>query len=296
MQAVQPNPGVHSGSRDTASLRTRRIISTLLAYLFTTVLAALFLFPFLWMASSSLKTPQELVQIPPSLLPKKWAFVNYIDAWKSQPFLTYFKNSITITALVVVGRIVSCSLVAFGFARTKFPGRDFLFVVLLATMMLPRQVTLIPQYLLFKELEWINTIKPLTVPAFFGNAFHVFLLRQFFMNLPLELDEAAFIDGSTRWGIYWRIVMPLSKPILLTVLTFTFIGVWNDFFGPLLYLSTVDQMTIAVGLLFFRDQFGGPFHHLMAASVMAVVPIIAVFFVAQRYFISSIVMTGLREG
>lgn len=266
------------------------------SYVFTTTLAILFLFPFLWMASSSLKTPQELVHIPPTLFPKKWAWVNYVDSWKSQPFLIYFKNSLLITALNVVGRVISCSLVAFGFARIRFPGRDALFVVLLATMMLPRQVTLIPQYLLFKRLGWINTIRPLTIPAFFGSAFHIFLLRQFFLTLPLELDEAAFMDGATRWGIYWRIVMPLSKPILLTVVTFTFIGSWNDFFGPLLYLSTVDQMTIAVGLMYFRDQFGGPFHHLMAASVMAVVPIIIVFFVAQRYFIASIVMTGLREG
>ncbi len=163
-------------------------------------------------------------------------------------------------------------------------------------MPLSSHVTLIPQYLLFRELDWINTIKPLTVPAFFENAFHAFLLRQFFMNLPLELDEAAFMDGANRWSIYWRIVMPLSRPILLAVLVFTFINSWNDFFGPLLYLSTVDQMTIAIGLLYFRDQFGGPFHHLMAASVMAVVPIIVVFFLAQRYFITSIIMTGLREG
>jgi ABC-type glycerol-3-phosphate transport system permease component len=296
MQAARTGLGRGVRTMRTRALVVRRVVSLAAAYLFTTGLALLFLFPFLWMASSSLKSPQELVRIPPTLLPKTWAWNNYIDSWKSQPFLIYFKNSVTITALVVVGRIVSCSLVAFGFSRTRFPGRDFLFVVLLATMMLPRQVTLIPQYLLFKQLDWINTIKPLTVPAFFGNAFHVFLLRQFFMNLPLELDEAAFMDGATRWGIYWRIVMPLSKPILLTVLTFTFIGVWNDFFGPLLYLSTLDQMTIAVGLLYFRDQFGGPFHHLMAASVMAVVPIIIVFFIAQRYFISSIVMTGLREG
>jgi multiple sugar transport system permease protein len=286
-------------ARRLAEVRRRRVMHVArvaLAYIFTTVLAILFLFPFLWMASSSLKSPQELVRIPPTLVPEKWAWNNYIDSWKSQPFLIYFKNSLTITALNVLGRVISCSLVAFGFARVRFPGRDFLFVVLLATMMLPSQVTLIPQYLLFKRLNWINTIKPLTVPAFFGSAFHVFLLRQFFRNLPLELDEAAFMDGANRWSIYARIIMPLSKPILLTVLTFTFIGTWNDFFGPLLYLSTVDQMTIAVGLMYFRDQFGGPFHHLMAASVMAVLPIIIVFFIAQRYFVSSIIMTGLREG
>ena len=276
--------------------KARRAVVLALAYALTTVLAVLFLFPFLWMVSSSLKTPQELVRIPPTLIPETWAWNNYIDAWKSQPFAVYFRNSAVITALNVVGRVTSCSLVAFGFARTRFPGRDFLFVVLLSTMMLPSQVTMIPQYLLFRELDWINTIRPLTVPAFFGNAFHIFLLRQFFMNLPLELDEAALMDGANRWSIYWRIVMPLSRPILLTILVFTFIGSWNDFFGPLLYLSTVDQMTIAVGLTYFRDQFGGPFHQLMAASVMAVVPIIVVFFLAQRYFITSIIMTGLREG
>ncbi len=294
----------HTGVAPAASLtmglhRTRRVQRTVgltIAYVVTTVLAVLFLFPFLWMVSSSLKTPQELVRIPPTLVPETWAWGNYIEAWMSQPFLSYFRNSTLITALNVIGRVISCSLVAFGFARTKFPGRNFLFVLLLSTMMLPTQVTLIPQYLLFRQLNWINTIKPLTVPAFFGNAFHIFLLRQFFMNLPLELDEAAYMDGANRWSIYWRIVMPLSRPVLLTVLIFTFINTWNDFFGPLLYLNTIDQMTIAVGLLYFRDQFGAPFHLLMASSVMAVVPIVVIFFLAQRYFITSIIMTGLREG
>ena len=205
--------------------RTRRVQRTVgltIAYVVTTVLAVLFLFPFLWMVSSSLKTPQELVRIPPTLVPETWAWGNYIEAWMSQPFLSYFRNSTLITALNVIGRVISCSLVAFGFARTKFPGRNFLFVLLLSTMMLPTQVTLIPQYLLFRQLNWINTIKPLTVPAFFGNAFHIFLLRQFFMT-ALELDEAAY-----RWG------QPLEHLpayrhapesfVLLTVLIFTFIN------------------------------------------------------------------------
>jgi multiple sugar transport system permease protein len=256
----------------------------------------MFLFPFLWMLSSSLKTPQELVKLPPTLFPKNWAWENYVGAWQSQPFGTYLINSTVITALNVVGRLISCSLAAFGFARIKFPGRDFLFLCVLATLMLPHQVTLIPQYLIFRDLNWINTILPLTVPGFFGNPFHIFLLRQFFMSLPLELDEAAFIDGASRWTIYTRVVMPLSVPILLTVLVFTFVQTWNDFFTPLLYLNTTEKMTIPVGLLYFRDQYTAPFHHLMAASVMAVLPIIVVFFFTQRYFVSSIIMTGLREG
>lgn len=302
---MQTNAVERTGTRDAETgLRTitdrrkvlLRRVRLAVSYLFTTALAVLFLFPFLWMLSSSLKSPQELVRIPPTLIPENVQWINYIDAWKSQPFLTYLKNSTLITALNILGLVISCSLVAFGFARIEFPGRDFLFMILLSTMMLPSQVTLIPQYILFRELKWINTIKPLTVPAFFGGAFYIFLLRQFFMNLPTELDDAAFIDGADRWLIYWRIVLPLSKPILLVVVTFTFISAWNDFFGPLIYLSTVDQMTVAVGLLYFRDQFGGPFHHLMATSTMAVLPVITVFFLAQRHFISSIMMTGLREG
>lgn len=289
-------------SRDTSrTIRTRREMLSRgirlgFSYIFTTAFALIFLFPFLWMLSSSLKSPQELARIPPTIIPENFQFINYIDAWKSQPFLGYLTNSVLITALNITGLAISCSLVAFGFARIEFPGRDFLFMILLSTMMLPSQVTLIPQYILFRELGWINTIRPLTVPAFFGSAFYIFLLRQFFLNLPMELDDAAFIDGANRWLIYSKIVLPLSVPILLVVVVFTFIGSWNDFFGPLIYLSTVDQMTIAVGLMYFRDQFGGPFHHLMASSVMAVLPVIIVFFLAQRHFISSIMMTGLREG
>lgn len=282
-------------------IRTRRVmvlrwIRLGLSYIFITFCAILFLFPFLWMLSTSLKSPQEMVRIPPTLIPESVQWHNYIDAWKSQPFFTYVKNSVLITAINIVGLIISSSLVAFGFARVDFPGRNFLFIILLSTMMLPSQVTLIPQYILFRELNWINTIRPLTVPSFFGSAFYIFLLRQFFLSLPMELDDAAFIDGANRWLIYTRIVLPLSRPILLVVITFTFIGSWNDFFGPLIYLSTVEQMTVAVGLMFFRDQYASPFHHLMAASVMAVLPIIVVFFLAQRHFISSIIMTGLREG
>jgi ABC-type glycerol-3-phosphate transport system permease component len=274
----------------------RRIAIRALAYIILTVGAFVFLIPLAWLISTALGTAEDAMRVPHVWLPWPLHFENFPAALTRQPFHLYLRNTLVVTALGVVGTLLSTSLVAFGFARTRFPGRDLLFVVLLSTMMLPQQVTLIPQYLLFKELNWLNTIKPLTVPAFFGSAFHIFLLRQFFMNLPLELDEAAFMDGANRWSIYWRIVLPLSKPILLTVLTFTFIGTWNDFFGPLLYLSTVDQMTIAVGLVYFRDQFGGPFHHLMAASVMAVIPILIVFFVAQRYFVTSIIMSGLREG
>ncbi len=277
--------------------RTRnRIVSRTLAYFFTTALAVMFATPFLWMVSSSLKSLQELAQYPPTLIPQQVVWQNYPDALKAAPFGKFFLNTITITGLAMLGQLVSCSLVAYGFARLRFKGSNALFVLLLSTMMLPSQVTLIPQYILFRELGWINTILPLVVPAYFGGAFYVFLMRQFFLTIPKELDEAAIVDGASRFGIYWRVILPLSRPILTTIVAFSFIAHWNDFFGPLIYLTSPDKMTVAVGLLSFKNDTQTLFQLLMAASTIALVPVIVVFFFAQRYFVSSITMTGMKEG
>jgi len=281
-----------------AKRRLGRLARLMVAYPATTVLAILFAVPFLWMVSLSLKTPPDIVRIPPRLIPDPIDWRNYIEAWNStqRPFQIYFKNSIIYTLLTTLGSLISCSLVAYGFARLDFDGRNFLFVMVLSTMMLPHQVIFIPQYLLFNKLGWIDSLKPLVVPAYFGNAFYIFLLRQFFLTLPLEMDEAALMDGATRFDIYARVVLPLSKPILVTIIAFSFIAHWNDFFGPLVYLHSPERMTVAVALSRFKDEMYTAVDLLMAASVMAVLPIVVVFLMAQRYFVASITMTGLREG
>ena len=273
-----------------------QLIRKAVAYVLTTALAAAFATPFLWMVSSSLKAPEELSKLPPTWIPNPIVWSNYPEALKAAPFGQYFLNTLTITFAAMLGQLVSCSLVAYGFARLRFKGSSLWFVVLLSTMMLPSQVTLIPQYILFRELGWLNTFAPLIVPAYFGSAFYVFLLRQFFLTIPKELDEAAIVDGAGRFGIYWRIILPLSRPILTTIVAFSFIAHWNDFFGPLIYLTTPSKMTLAVGLLNFKNDAVTFFHLLMAASVIVLLPVIVVFFFAQRYFVASITMTGMKEG
>lgn len=254
--------------------------------------------PFLWLVSSSLKTELAVFRYPPQWIPHPPQFQNYVEAWTHRPFGLYLQNTFVIMALCQIGILVSASLCAYGFARIDFPGRDGWFVVVLATLMLPPIVTMIPQYVIFSRMGWVNTILPLTVPAFFGGgAFNIFLFRQFFRTLPLELADAARIDGAGEFGIYTRIMLPLAKPALATVAVFTFIAVWNDFMGPLLYLSrNPDGFTVALGLAMFRAAFLGRtrWDLLMAASTMMLLPMIVMFFLAQRQFIQGIQFTGIK--
>ena len=276
--------------------RWRDAAGRALAYLVTSLLALLFAVPFIWLLLSSVKPMPELQRIPPTLIPETWRWANFGDALRAQPFDYYFRNTIAYTGATIVGQLISCTLVAFGFARIEFPGRAFLFMLVLSTLMLPSHVTVIPQYILFRELGWLNTLLPLIVPAYFGNAFYIFLLRQFFLALPREMDEAALVDGAGYVDIYRRIVLPLSRPILVTITAFSFIAHWNDFFGPLIYLNSPKQMTLAVGLLFFKSDTDSLVHLLLAASLITLLPIVLVFLLAQRYFVASIMMTGLKEG
>jgi multiple sugar transport system permease protein len=274
--------------------RWQPLVGRTLAYTVTSGLALLFAIPFLWLLLSSVKPMPELQRIPPTLLPETWNWANFPDAWRAQPFDYYFRNTIVYTGATIIGQLLSCTLVAFGFARIEFPGRTVLFLLVLSTLMLPNHVTMIPQYILFRELGWLNTLLPLIVPAYFGNAFYIFLLRQFFLALPREMDEAALVDGANYWDIYWRIILPLSRPILVTIAAFSFIAHWNDFFGPLIYLNSPKQMTLAVGLLFFKSDTDSLVSLLLAASVITLLPIVVIFLLAQRYFVSSIMMTGLK--
>jgi multiple sugar transport system permease protein len=283
--------------------RRREFASKVIAYLFTTVLALVFALPFIYMLSMSLQSAQQLSQYPPTWWPAPFRWDNFPNAlsYPQRPFHLFFRNSLWYTFMATLGTLISSAIVAFGFSRVEWPGRDIVFVLVLATMMLPYQVTMIPQYIIFKELGWLNSFKPLIVPSWLASAFNIFLLRQFFMTIPRELDEAAILDGGDYFTILWRVIVPLSKPALVTVVAFSIVGTWNNFLGPLLYLSDTKKMTVALGLRVFRSMAGDTgsmieFGQIMAASVMSLVPMLILFIAAQRYFVAGIAMTGLKEG
>ena len=209
-------------------------------------------------------------------------------------FPMLLKNTLVITGISILGQVVSCSLVAFGFARMKFPGREVLFAILLSTMMLPAMVTEIPRFILFRSLGWIDTIYPLVVPTFFGGAFFIFLLRQFFRTVPETLDEAARIDGCSSFRIFFQIMLPLSKPVLATVIIFSFIWSWNDFWGPLVYLRSEDNKTLSLGLQAFQGVSQTDYHYLMAASLVVLLPVLVIYVLCQRYFVQGMVMSGMK--
>lgn len=263
------------------------------------VLAVMFAGPFFIAISSSFKDPSELYIVPPIWIPKVIRWWNYTTAWTMAPFTRYFLNTITITVAAMIGQLASALVVAYGFARFRFPGRELLFMLVLITMIVPGEVTLIPQFLLFRKFGWIDTWWPLIVPAYFGGgAFSIFLLRQFLLTLPRELDEAATIDGASTLRILVQILMPLCKPALATLAIFSFMGHWNDFLGPLIYLNTNTKFTVSLGLRYFQgiQSLGGPVltHYLMAASVMVTMPMVILFILLQRYYAQGIVMTGIK--
>jgi multiple sugar transport system permease protein len=253
------------------------------------------LFPVAWMLSTSLKSQLETFQMPPVWIPADLQWENYYQALTTNPFGLYFRNTLYFALMVVVAEVVSNSFIAFGFARLRAPGRTFLFIFVLATLMLPGEVTLIPQYVLFSRLDWLNSFKPLIVPAWFGSAYLIFLLRQFYMTIPKEYDEAAIIEGAGYLTIWSRIILPLSKPALGVMAIMSFIFHWNTFQGPLIYLNDNRLFTVSLGLSMFRTPFGGtPWHWYMAASLVVILPCVIVFFVAQRYFIQGIVISGVK--
>lgn len=257
-------------------------------------LGLLFLAPFVFMVSTSLKPENQVFTEHIRWIPKPVLWKNYPAALAHFPFWLYLKNTLIICAGVVVGTVLSAALPAYGFARLRWRGREALFLVMLATIMLPAQVTQLPVFLLFRALGWTGTFLPLIVPAFFGNAFSIFLLRQFFLTIPQELSDAARIDGCSEWGIFWRILLPLSQPALATVALFAFMGAWTDFQGPLIYVHDESQYTLAIGLQSFLGRHGGQWNLLMAASTVVTLPLIAAFFFAQRTFIRGIAVTGLK--
>jgi len=266
-----------------------------LAYAVLILLAIIMLFPFMWLLSSSLKNQLQIFAYPPEWIPNPPRWENFVEALTFRPFHLYLRNSLAIAALNVTAVVLTSSFCAYGFARIRFRGRDLWFAIVIATILLPNIVTLVPQFIIFTRLGWIDTILPLTVPLFFGGgAFNIFLLRQFFRTIPEELADAARIDGCSELGIYWRIMLPLSKPALITVAIFTFLAAWNDLLGPVVYLRTPDTFTVAVGLAQFRGALTTRWDLQMAAATAMILPVVILFFFAQRYFIRGVVLTGLK--
>jgi multiple sugar transport system permease protein len=283
--------------------RFSRGLSRTLLYGFVTLVAIMFFVPFFWTITTSFKAPHEVVVFPPQVFPEHWQWENYLLVFEKVPYGLFYRNTILVTSLATLGTIVSTTLVAFGFARKRFPGRNILFFAVLSTMMLPGEVTLIPQFLLFKRFGWLDTLYPLIVPSYVAvNAFAIFLMRQFFMTIPTDFDEAAMLDGASSLQILFTVLLPLIRPAIITVAILSFLAHWNDFFTPLIYLNTKEKLTLSVGLRWFQTSFsyagadaGEPKEQLlMAASLMATIPCIILFFVAQRYFIQGIVMSGLK--
>jgi multiple sugar transport system permease protein len=256
--------------------------------------SALFVLPLLWMLRTSLLPESQIFADPPIWIPWPPEWRNYLLMWEAGPFLSWLRNSVVVTAVGVVALTTSSTLAAYGFARTTFPGRDTLFLLVLATMMIPFHVRLVPEFILFNAFGWINTLWPLVAPAFFGSPFYIFILRQFFMTLPKELDDAAEIDGASSWTILWRINVPLARPAIATIAAFAFIAEWNDFVRPLVYLHTPQTLTLAVGVRWFTGRYGTEFHLLMAASVVVLLPMIMVFFLCQKQFLRGIALTGIK--
>lgn len=276
---------------------------SLLAHGLLILICASFALPFLWMISTSLKPLEKTMEFPPQFIPNPIQLQNYVDVISSEkldfPLLT--RNTLIVAILSVLGTTLSSAMVAYGFARIRFKGRGVLFAIMLSTMMIPFPVTMVSLFVIFRWLgdhtgmPFLGTLRPLWLPAWFGSAFNIFLLRQFFMTIPEELSDAARIDGCSEWGIFWRVILPLARPALIVVALFTFMAAWNDFLGPLVYIQQPSQYTLALGLQTYQSQHGGTeWHYLMAASVLVIAPVIVLFFLAQKTFIQGIATTGMK--
>lgn len=268
------------------------------AYIILSAGSIIMMFPFAWLVRSSLMSTAQIFIFPPEWIPDPVKWSNYWESLTIVPFYRYFLNTLTIELFVLVGILFSSTFAAYSFSRLKWPGRNVAFYLILSTMMLPYAVTLIPTFMMFQKVNAVNTFIPLTLPSWFGTgingAFNIFLLRQFFMTIPKELDEAAYMDGAKPFTVLWRLILPLSKPALIVVTIFTFISVWNDFLGPLIYLNDDNKFTLAMGLASFKGLLTAQWGYLMAASTAVVAPIVVLFFLAQRYFIEGITLTGIK--
>ena len=284
--------GAHRQSFNTSKLKSTVGLTSL--HIILLLMAAVFIVPFFWLLSSSFKEPSELFQIPVRWLPQRVQFANYEKIFKLIPFFLYLRNTMIIVVSTIIGSLISSSLVGYGFSRLRWKLRDKLFILVLITMILPYQVTMIPLFLLFKQFKWVGGYLPLIVPAFFGNPFFIFLMRQFFTQLPDDLSQAARIDGAGEFRIFWQICLPLSKPALATVAIYAFLRAWNDFIGPLIYLTNNDTYTMSIGIQLIRSRLDPKWEVLMAAGVLMVLPVLIIFFLMQKYFIQGIALSGIK--
>lgn len=267
-------------------------ITSVILFVILAIGAVVILFPIAWMLSTALKSAPEVAQYPPKLLPEKLLFENFAIAWGKAPFTRYTINTLIIVVFTIIGNVFVNSFVAYGFAKIDFAGKKFLFRVVLATMMIPGFVTLVPTYVIFSKLQWVDTYLPLIVPAFCGNAFHIFMMRQFYRTIPNELLEAARVDGAGHFYIWGKLMMPLVKPVMATVALISFKGAWSDFQGPLLYLSSKSKYTLQLGLQVFKGQGYTEWNYLMAISFLSMLPILLLFFCFQNYFIEGMNVGG----
>ncbi len=276
-------------------LTAERAVSRTLVYLVLSIGAAFCFLPVFWLVRSSLMTLGDIFKFPPILWPARIRWQNYADALQASPFLVYFRNTMIVVVPNVVGSLLTASMSAYGLARFRFPLRNFWFALVLGAIILPPAVVLIPQFLLWSRLHAVNTFLPLIVPVWFGGgAFNVFLLRQFFLTIPKDFDDAARMDGASYWRVYWQIMVPFIQPALLAVGLFQFLYCWNDFFSPLIYLSSKTTYTLAIGLRFFIDSYATFWNNLMAASLIVIVPPVIVFLIGQRYFVEGVTLTGIK--
>ena len=277
-----------------SNMKPWNILKSTFTHIIIYAMAGAVLIPFIWMILTSLKDMSEIFVYPPKWLPKKFNFANYVNAFQAAPFGRYYFNSLFVAITVTIGQLITCSMAAFAFARLRFRGRDLLFFIFLGTMMIPYNVTMIPSFMMLYWLGWVDTYQALIVPGL-ASAFGTFLLRQFFLTIPKELEEAAYIDGATKFQVLKRVIIPLSKPALATLAIFTFMGVFNDFIWALIVLNSEELRTVQLGLSIFRDRYLTQWDLLMAGSVTAVLPILIVFFFEQKYFIQVITLSGIKE-
>ncbi|NLE51511.1 MAG: carbohydrate ABC transporter permease [Chloroflexi bacterium] len=280
--------------RPNLGLRGLKVFNNVSGYSVLLVLSAVFMIPLYWMFSTAVKSPQQTFAIPPEWIPAPAQWDNFGQVFDEVPFGRFYLNTLFLAGANIVGHLVSVTLVAYGFARLRFPGRNILFLIMLSTLMIPYQVTLVPRFIMFAKLGLINSYWPLILPAFTGTPFLIFLVRQYMMSIPFDLDEAAYIDGATRFDVFWRIIIPLARPALMLVVVFTFIDVWNDFLQPLIYLNDPNMFTVSLGLSFFQGARETNWNLLMAGSVLAMLPPLFLFFFAQKQLIGGISVEGLK--
>jgi len=258
--------------------------------------AVIVLFPIFWMLSASLKKSGTELIFPPQFIPETFEFKNYTEVWSSLPFGAFITNSIIIALLSTIGQIFTGSLAGYAFARINFPGKNIWFWICISTMLLPEVVLLVPQFIIFTKLKWIDTFLPLVVPSWLGGrAFYIFLARQYFLSIPQEIVDASKIDGASNFRIFLNIMLPLAKPVLAAMAVVRFVTDWNDFLAPLLYLTSIEKKTLSVGMYLFLTRYGGNWNLLMAASTIMIVPTLIFFLFTQKYYLKGIVMTGLKE-